>query len=105
MGMIELWEKEREIIEWSREYVRKGDSLFYDCADRFQSKAAFQEIVILSRFVGSKGLLFLPNNQNSKFLNKVINLYKITNLRRVNRVPGEYQKYSTVITTDERFLS
>lgn len=92
------------MIEWSRVYIRRGDSLFYDCTDRFGSRAAFHDLVILSRFVGSRGSISIPNNQNSQFLNKVCKLYKI-NLRRVNRIPGEYQKYSAVITTDERFLS
>lgn len=45
--LIEQWEKSREVVEWSKQNVRKGDRILYD-----NNHVNFQDIIILSRLVG-----------------------------------------------------
>jgi hypothetical protein len=48
LHIYKQWEKQREVIEWARLNVRRGDSVFFECGDCTN----FQDMLVLSHFVG-----------------------------------------------------
>lgn len=54
---MESWSDEREAVEWARNNLHAGDKVFLDCSNCRN----FEEILMLSRFVGSSGRVVLLN--------------------------------------------
>jgi len=56
--------------------VRRGETVLYDCVNCRN----FQELIILSKFVGTKGQVIATSNKDI-CMNNALDLYKIFNIR------------------------
>lgn len=91
---MEKWSEERETIEWARNNLYSGDTVLYDCPNCKN----FEEIVMLSRFIGSSGKMTLFNTDKTNCLNKVITMHNIKNIVYVAKSVEIYQQYSAIIS-------
>lgn len=73
---MESWSDEREAVEWARNNLHAGDKVFLDCSNCRN----FEEILMLSRFVGSSGRVVLLNEDRNGCLSRTVNLHNLRNL-------------------------
>ena len=91
--IIETWDKEREIIEWARVNVRRGDNILYDA----NYDKNLQILIILSRFVGEGGSLAVTFSKET-CITDAFDLNKIKNMKTISSTNRKYEDFDVVIS-------